>query len=503
MLPLEIINTNPLFTNETVGPFIGDYIGVANSFGKTYMAWPEAQGNDPTSPVTLYFASRTHTPPNPPSGYANIKIDQKDESNSSFGKIGRWRTNLFIDYLAPADLVLQQTGEVLRASQSFKPNTTQKYNKWLGETDVVNHHSFSIAPGATTIQSNFKSASNATIRTCVGEGGLVASTVELKDPWLVDDNSDGLGPRNRGTNALFVSKSTPFYPINDGSTKGVFLGENPNFQTGVPIYTLRAVQPIHATGLEWNFSYWGASNASVSSPNSLETPVVFNSGDATVTANYNTVVRPEYLDFVGRDPAEDGKILLSWSEHPSINVTQYQIYRRVTPYDGIPGPPQLIATLNRGTTTYKDNAWYFNDEHLSYNIGYDVRCYHQPTGTYSEPNWWWTFASTFLPQAFGSASGAREKRKPTSVTFEGFPNPFNPSTKLMYSLKDDSNVDFRVYDLLGRVVAEIATGFQHAGYYSYEWNAQNLTTGVYFARLVVQSEHDPAVVLTNRLLLTK
>ena len=86
----------------------------------------------------------------------------------------------------------------------------------------------------------------------------------------------------------------------------------------------------------------------------------------------------------------------------------------------------------------------------------------------------------------------------------GFPNPFNPSTVIRYQLPEDGRVSFMVYDVLGRKVALLADGVIKAGYHSATWNAQNVATGVYFARLVVTDALGKQVYAkTAKLLLMK
>ncbi|GEM_PF-6118222 len=64
-----------------------------------------------------------------------------------------------------------------------------------------------------------------------------------------------------------------------------------------------------------------------------------------------------------------------------------------------------------------------------------------------------------------------------------YPNPFNPSTTITYSLPKESFVTFKVYDLLGQEVAILMEGVEQAGYRQVEFNANKLSSGVYFYRL--------------------
>ncbi|HEX7571986.1 MAG TPA: Ig-like domain-containing protein [Bacteroidota bacterium] len=71
---------------------------------------------------------------------------------------------------------------------------------------------------------------------------------------------------------------------------------------------------------------------------------------------------------------------------------------------------------------------------------------------------------------------------------QNFPNPFNPSTVIMYHLPADARVTLKVFDLLGREIATLVDGSVQAGSHSVTWNAGSIGSGVYFARL---SASDP------------
>ncbi len=66
---------------------------------------------------------------------------------------------------------------------------------------------------------------------------------------------------------------------------------------------------------------------------------------------------------------------------------------------------------------------------------------------------------------------------------QNYPNPFNPTTNFIFALPKAGNVDLRVYDVLGREVETIVSEFKSAGSYTVEFNASNLTSGVYFYTL--------------------
>ena len=69
--------------------------------------------------------------------------------------------------------------------------------------------------------------------------------------------------------------------------------------------------------------------------------------------------------------------------------------------------------------------------------------------------------------------------------FQNYPNPFNPSTKISYNIKKEGFVSLRVYNLVGQVVGILVDEKQSAGTYEVEFDASDLTTGVYLYKLQI------------------
>jgi photosystem II stability/assembly factor-like uncharacterized protein len=66
---------------------------------------------------------------------------------------------------------------------------------------------------------------------------------------------------------------------------------------------------------------------------------------------------------------------------------------------------------------------------------------------------------------------------------QNYPNPFNPSTSISFSLSSKSFVSLKVFDIIGREVATLVNGELSAGNHTRQWNAVNMSSGVYFYRL--------------------
>ncbi len=70
---------------------------------------------------------------------------------------------------------------------------------------------------------------------------------------------------------------------------------------------------------------------------------------------------------------------------------------------------------------------------------------------------------------------------------QNFPNPFNPRTIINYELRIRNFVMLKVYDIAGREVATLVNEIMPAGKHEAEFNAEDLSSGVYFYTLRVTS----------------
>jgi len=92
-----------------------------------------------------------------------------------------------------------------------------------------------------------------------------------------------------------------------------------------------------------------------------------------------------------------------------------------------------------------------------------------------------------------------EAQLPNEITLNAaYPNPFNPSTTISFSIPEDMSVDLKVYDISGRVVTELMSGIQSADNYSVNWDADNFSSGIYLVQLMAGSE-----VHTQKIMLIK
>lgn len=71
----------------------------------------------------------------------------------------------------------------------------------------------------------------------------------------------------------------------------------------------------------------------------------------------------------------------------------------------------------------------------------------------------------------------------SQIVMANYPNPFNPTTTIRYSVPNAGMVSLRVFDMLGREVALIESGYKSAGRYEAVFDASRLASGIYVYRL--------------------
>ncbi len=107
----------------------------------------------------------------------------------------------------------------------------------------------------------------------------------------------------------------------------------------------------------------------------------------------------------------------------------------------------------------------------------------------------WMAKTPFNPP---SAVSPIKNKIPNFQLYQNYPNPFNPTTTISYQLSALSHVTLKVYDVLGREVAQLVNGVKPAGTYKVDFDAGNLASGIYFYQLNAGN-----YVSTKKLLLLK
>jgi hypothetical protein len=88
---------------------------------------------------------------------------------------------------------------------------------------------------------------------------------------------------------------------------------------------------------------------------------------------------------------------------------------------------------------------------------------------------------------------------PTAFSLsEAYPNPFNPTTSMTLAVPEAGNVSVQVYNIMGQVVATLASGHMDASIYTLTWDASSVSSGMYFIKAEAAGS-----VTTQKLVLMK
>ncbi|MBL1215459.1 MAG: T9SS type A sorting domain-containing protein [Ignavibacteriae bacterium] len=89
--------------------------------------------------------------------------------------------------------------------------------------------------------------------------------------------------------------------------------------------------------------------------------------------------------------------------------------------------------------------------------------------------------------------------RPTSIELrQNFPNPFNPSTNITFTLNKSLDIKLLVYNITGEQVAVLVDEKLNAGYHNITFDASNYNSGIYFYRLAIEGS-----IITKKMILLK
>jgi hypothetical protein len=76
---------------------------------------------------------------------------------------------------------------------------------------------------------------------------------------------------------------------------------------------------------------------------------------------------------------------------------------------------------------------------------------------------------------------------PSYYLMQNYPNPFNISTRIKFSIIDDSHVNISLFNILGENTGSILNEFRRGGEHEIMFNAHGLSSGIYFYRITAGS----------------
>ncbi|UCH11310.1 MAG: T9SS type A sorting domain-containing protein, partial [Fidelibacterota bacterium] len=184
--------------------------------------------------------------------------------------------------------------------------------------------------------------------------------------------------------------------------------------------------------------------------------------DTVTTIRDNIFASFDYkgVEVYGPDPTVEYNLFMDCG----INVINDDDTTMTFPYFNIEGDP-----------IFKDTSAATLD--LAVEVNGDAIGNASDGGNLGDPRWGtWTLSSVDdrggeLPIAY--------------ALHQNYPNPFNPSTTIRFDVAAAGHASLKVYDLLGREIVTLLDQVMEPGYHTITWNAEGLTSGIYFYRIQV------------------
>jgi len=179
--------------------------------------------------------------------------------------------------------------------------------------------------------------------------------------------------------------------------------------------------------------------------------------------------KPQNLKY---NPQYGTELEISWDFNLEPDVESYEVYR----YGGKSSAfwRKIITTnLNR----YIDKDFEYSNPDFDFIVKYKIRAV-------DTQNKFSVFSDLIeVPVNSNKKISIPKELEKSYQLFSNYPNPFNPTTKITYSIKEEGLVTLKVYDILGKEVATIVNENKPEGNYEAEFNASELPSGMYIYKI--------------------
>jgi hypothetical protein len=194
----------------------------------------------------------------------------------------------------------------------------------------------------------------------------------------------------------------------------------------------------------------------------------------------------DYLELYLVVASQNGHPYLQWNQYHT-SVSGYYVHKKLTTESGTMTTQHFTTATNLTDTDFTiGNPRFTNDE-----VEYWITAELSPTTQSLEGNHVVKYGTSWIQWKRSNKNNTK------SFTYElnqNFPNPFNPTTKIKYSIPNvistegrNLKVVLKVYDILGNEVATLVNEEKQAAYYEIEFNGANLPAGVYTYRLITEN----------------
>jgi hypothetical protein len=216
----------------------------------------------------------------------------------------------------------------------------------------------------------------------------------------------------------------------------------------------------------------------ITSPNTVDIALnaeyawSLNAYVAAINTNVNSTMLPLVVNMAGpllpvelksfQSNVSGRTVVLNWSTSTEKNSDRFEIQRSSATTSFVTVSSVKASVLSNSTKEYT----YTDNKLQSGKYQYRLKMIdNDGSFTYSQM----TESEVAVPKDFQVS--------------QNYPNPFNPSTKIDYQVPVDAKVLLEVYNIAGQKVMELVNGQMSAGYYTIDFGASKLSSGVYIYRL--------------------
>jgi Tol biopolymer transport system component len=249
------------------------------------------------------------------------------------------------------------------------------------------------------------------------------------------------------------------------------------------------------------------SSTSVNSTNIMNSIITLNKiavTGGTPERVTSTVINQPISGIYGPKVSPDGKwILFIYRTSPShTKVYQHLCALNTTTKEAFDLFPNSYNASLKSYISIESYEWSPDGK----KIAYQPKIHADDTSSGIGTNYGNIYILDFPPKSMKSMQVMTAVAETAPVNFSitgNFPNPFNPTTTISFTLPETGQTSLTVYNVQGQKVRELASGTLSAGMHSVVWdgcdmNGNHVSSGIYFSRLTMKDK-----IATSKMLLTK
>jgi len=240
------------------------------------------------------------------------------------------------------------------------------------------------------------------------------------------------------------------------------------WDSGGIMYVQGSTIPYGNDGLHYNDSINRPPNNAVSQNIANALHYASDHLPVLVTLNFEAIIPVELTSF-NAEVISINNASLTWSTATETNNYGFEIERK--------------SDLNNFWETisfvpgHGTSSQFHNYSFIDYNL---------PSGSYNYKLKQINIDGSFV---FSSTVSLNISGPKEFILYQNYPNPFNPITNIKFDVPFTSFVTLKIYDVLGNEIEELIKDKLNIGSYSFEWNAEAYSSGIYFLELITEHSY--------------